>query len=474
MIFSTLLLAVLVGLMLFLIERREVNDIIQESKNQGLLTAKYIASLNLRPLMFWEEDTIKKSVDEQVDEKLLYIIFYDRFNNPYVANDFIRSYEDIYCCSRLPEVVTEESSFFQAKRIQVNGRDERVLEIEVPIFAKGSPDRWGSIKIGLSLEDMHADIRKTRMILILVGFCGVLMGIVGATLLARRIVHPLRKLVDGTIRVSQGDFSHNIQLKSRDEIGDLAQSFNQMSSQLLQARVQMENTHKKLMQAEKLASIGRISATIAHEIRNPLTSIKLNIQRISDHQDLDDVEREHLAISQEGIGQIEKFIKELLNFTKVSELNRDWFSMEQILEESIKIFNDPLRQKKITLEKRYDKDIPEALVDGDRLRQVFSNIIRNAQEAIDSDGKIIISLSHLPDKPEGRIRIRISDNGGGIPESDWENIFEPFYTTKAAGFGLGLPNARKIVEQHGGTIRVVKKRGKGTCFEILLPIKGAK
>jgi methyl-accepting chemotaxis protein len=244
MIFSTLLLAVLVGLMLFLIERREVNDIIQESKNQGLLTAKYIASLNLRPLMFWEEDTIKKSVDEQVDEKLLYIIFYDRFNNPYVANDFIRSYEDIYCCSRLPEVVTEESSFFQAKRIQVNGRDERVLEIEVPIFAKGSPDRWGSIKIGLSLEDMHADIRKTRMILILVGFCGVLMGIVGATLLARRIVHPLRKLVDGTIRVSQGDFSHNIQLKSRDEIGDLAQSFNQMSSQLLQARVQMENTHK--------------------------------------------------------------------------------------------------------------------------------------------------------------------------------------------------------------------------------------
>jgi signal transduction histidine kinase len=228
------------------------------------------------------------------------------------------------------------------------------------------------------------------------------------------------------------------------------------------------------MQAEKLASIGRISATIAHEIRNPLTSIKLNIQRISDHQDLDDVEREHLAISQEGIGQIEKFIKELLNFTKVSELNRDWFSMEQILEESIKIFNDPLRQKKITLEKRYDKDIPEALVDEDRLRQVFSNIIRNAQEAIDSDGKIIISLSHLPDKPEGRIRIRISDNGGGIPESDWENIFEPFYTTKAAGFGLGLPNARKIVEQHGGTIRVVKKRGKGTCFEILLPIKGAK
>jgi signal transduction histidine kinase len=279
----------------------------------------------------------------------------------------------------------------------------------------------------------------------------------------------LIKLVEGTVEVSKGDFSHKIDISSQDEIGNLARSFNKMSHELLQSRKGIEVAHKKLIQAEKLASIGRLSATIAHEIRNPLTSVKLNIQKVLGSAQLDELEGEHLKISQEGIGQIEMFIRALLDFTRVSELNLDLFPIEQILEESVKMMAESLDQKKISLEKNFKPSLPLVLVDGDKLRQVFLNIIRNAFEAVDEEGNISISLSLKKEKPAPKIRVVISNNGRAIPKKDWENIFEAFYTTKATGTGLGLALARKIIEQHKGSIKVLRKEGRGTSFEVLIP-----
>ena len=113
-------------------------------------------------------------------------------------------------------------------------------------------------------------------------------------------------------------------------------------------------------------------------------------------------------------------------------------------------------------------------MDGDKLRQVFLNILRNAHEAVDVGGKITISLSLLKEQSGSKIRIEISDNGCGIPEEDREVVFELFYTTKSSGIGLGLANARKIIEEHRGSIKVKKKEGKGTSFEILIPCEGEK
>ena len=242
-----------------------------------------------------------------------------------------------------------------------------------------------------------------------------------------------------------------------------------MTKDLLETRRQMEDANRRLIQAEKLASIGRISASIAHEIRNPLTSVKLNIQKLMQIESLDEEEREHLSISQEGIAQIEKFIKELLNFTRVSDLNPERFSVVQIVEESLKMMKNLFLEKRIVLEKRFAADLPAVVVDGDKIRQVFLNILRNAVEAVEEGGRIGLTLSRIKENGVPKVRARISDDGCGIPEKDWENIFEPFYTTKASGFGLGLSNARKIVEQHHGSIKVAKSKGKGTTFEVRIP-----
>ncbi len=315
-----ILLTFLVSLIIFVIQSREVATIINESRNQGVLIAKNIAYVNLQPLLFWDQEELKRRIDEQVDRKLLYVIFYSREGKPFVANDFIREHQEIYCCSRLKGDVRREESYFESKILRDSGRSVKILEIEIPIFVSGSPVKWGSIKIGQSLEDLEAKIRNTRLILLLIGSGGLLVGIAGASLLARRITTPLKKLVDGTVKISKGIFLTGSKSTSQDEIGNLARSFNGMTGDLLAAKERMEAANRRLIQAEKFASIGRLSATIAHEIRNPLTSVKLNIQKVGQDERLDGLEREHLCIAQEGIGHIEKFIRELLNFTRASEL----------------------------------------------------------------------------------------------------------------------------------------------------------
>jgi len=467
------LLCVLASLILFVIEKREVKAIYEEQRNIGIVVAKNIANMIYSQLFVWDEEGIEESIEAEVDEKLIYIVIYDRFRSPLTATRFIKDYDEIYSFSLLGQQVDKNSFFSERKRLedQDSGQVLRILEVEVPIFVKGSPDRWGSIKIGLSLEETRKEMRETRLMLLLIGSVGLLIGILGAILLAKRITGPLKKLVEATVKISKGHFSQRINITSQDEIGNLARSFNKMSRQLLQARKKEEVANQKLIQAEKLASIGRISAGIAHEIRNPLTSVKLNIQKLMLSDNLDEVEKEHLNISQEGIKYMEKSIKDLLDFTRASELELARFSIEQILEESVKTLADSLALKKVRLKRNFQDELPQILVDGDKLRQVFLNILRNAYEAVDEGGEITISLSLLKERSRKIIKVVISDNGCGIPDKERDVIFELFYTTKTTGIGLGLAIARKIIEQHNGSIQLSENAKKGTSFEILIPVE---
>lgn len=467
------LLCVLASLILFVIEKREVKAIYEEQRSIGIVVAKNIANMIYSQLLVWDEEGTEESIEAEVDEKLIYIVIYDRFRSPFTATRFIKDYDEIYSFSLLGQQVDQNSFFSERKRLegQDSGQVLRILEVEVPIFVKGSPDRWGSIKIGMSMEETRKEMRETRLMLLLIGSVGLLIGVLGAILLAKRITGPLKKLVEATVKISKGHFSQRINITSQDEIGNLARSFNKMSRQLLQARKKEEAANQKLVQAEKLASIGRISAGIAHEIRNPLTSVKLNIQKLMQSDNLDEVEKEHLNISQEGIKYMEKSIKDLLDFTRASELELARFSIEQILEESVKTLADSLALKKVMLKRNFQDELPQVLVDGDKLRHVFLNILRNAYEAVDEGGEITISLSLLKERSRKAIKAVISDNGCGIPDKERDVIFELFYTTKTTGIGLGLAIARKIIEQHNGSIQLSENAKKGTSFEILIPVE---
>lgn len=470
-----LLLIVLVGLIFFVIEKREVHAIYAEQISRGSLEADYLIQLNYDEfVVFRDVAGAEENIERQINEKLIYIVFYDANNSPFAGNEFIKAYKDVYENSNFVKKELEGDYFAERRELIDPETDQilSILEIEAPIYVEGSPRRWGSVKIGLSMEEARSEIRDTHIKLVLIAGLGLFVGVLGSIVLSRGITTSLKKLVDGTVKISKGDFFHRIDISSRDEIGNLARSFNEMSEQLLLARKRMEEAGKKLIHAEKLASIGRLSASIAHEIRNPLTSVKLNVQKIAESECWEDVERGHLEIAQEGIDQIENFIKELLNFTRVSDLNLLQFNIDQIIDSSIKMVADALELKNIRVIKNYQKALAPVYVDGDKMRSVIVNILRNAYEELGEGGDIEIVLSLQENEDSNKVRIEISDNGKGIAETEWDNIFEPFYTTKSAGIGLGLANAKKIVEQHNGSIRILKKEGRGACFEILIPYGG--
>ena len=470
----TLLVCLLFGAVLFVIQSREAAILSDEAEARAVLLAESMRDANFQSLFRPDQNAIQQYVDGHAGDDMPYIIFYDRAGQRYVANQLVRERGDIDQGSRVPDGTTrDDPPFSEEMQIQLQGRRVRVREVEIPIFPQNDPEKWASVKIGMSLEPMYAKLREIQKVLLLIGAGGFVLGILGAAILARRITQPLHRLVDGTVRIAKGDFSQAIVLTSGDEVGDLARSFNEMTAQLLHAREKMEDANRMLVQHEKLASIGRMAATIAHEIRNPLTSVKLNIQKVAEEESFAETVKAHLGLSLEGIDQIERFIKELLNFTRVQELSLERWPIEQVVEESLKVVKDILVQKRIVVEKSYAEGLPPILADGDKMRQVFLNVIRNAQEALEVGGKISIACDAVEDGGRTRVRVRIADNGPGIPEKDRPNIFEPFYTTKPSGFGLGLANARKIVEQHNGTISVGTKRGRGSAFVILIPAEEA-
>jgi signal transduction histidine kinase len=466
----TVLVGILFGAVLFVIRGRVFQTLYTQARTEALLNAQYMKQENLQPLSRGDWPAIEDNIDQQVGDQLPYIVFYDRSGEAKASNPLVRSRDDILGRSSLSEDVrADEEAPFTEKRVLLQGHSLRILEVEIPIFFPGNETKSASVKLGRSLEPMYAVRRNISAVIILVGLGGILLGILGASVLANRITRPLHKLVEGTVRISRGDFSRTIDVRPGDEIGDLARSFNEMTGQLLQTRERMDAANRRLVQAEKLASIGRLAATIAHEIRNPLTSVKLNVQKVAEDSRLDETEREHIGLSLEGIVQIEKFIKELLNYTRVADLNLERFPIEQVFEESFKLLRDTLARKGILVEREFAPGLPPVLVDGDKMRQVFLNILRNAEEALDAGGRIAVAMDVAVEKGQRKVRVRISDDGPGIPEKDRDNIFEPFFTTKPSGFGLGLANARKIVEQHNGSVRLARKRARGTSFVILIP-----
>jgi len=469
----TFLVLLLFGAVLFVIQMREAGILRDATGARALLQARYVADANLQSLVRQDWDAVQGYVDAHIAGDLVYIVVYDRSGEPRAANEAVRAHGDVLSTTLLAEDAAEDESASEEKRLQLREAPVRILEIEVPAFAQGA-SRWGSVKIGLSLEPMYDRLREIQKVLLLIGTAGFVLGILGAAILARRITRPLHRLVEATVRIAKGDFSHTIALPSgQDEVGELARSFNGMTTQLLRAREQTEEANRKLVQHEKLASIGRMAATIAHEIRNPLTSVKLNIQKIAEEEGFAETVKPHLDLSLEGIDQIERFIKELLNFTRVQELSLEKWPIDQIVDESLKVVRDVLAQKKIVVEKACTDGLPAVLADADKLRQVFLNVLRNAHEALGPGGKIGVSCDAVAEGGRTMVRVRITDNGPGIPEKDRPNIFEPFFTTKPSGFGLGLANARKIVEQHNGTIAIGRKRGRGSALVILIPAEEA-
>ncbi len=289
-------------------------------------------------------------------------------------------------------------------------------------------------------------------------FGGLIVSVSIAFVIIKIISNPLNKLKSKTHEIEKGNYGIKLNLNTNDEIGELTKAFNNMS-------VTLKNNTEELVKREKLAALGKMAAVLAHEIKTPLTSIKLNADIIAETLDLSEEDRENFEIMKTEINRLNNLVKDVLQFSRQMELNFSEVKLKDLIDNVHNQLSKKLNDKNIILVNNTENICLEA--DTDKLKQVFINLIDNSIEAVDQNG--IIEISSRRNNEDNSISISVKDNGSGIePEL---KIFEPFFTTKASGTGLGLSISQKIIEQHRGVFNLAASKKGETIFEIKLPIE---
>jgi two-component system NtrC family sensor kinase len=357
-----------------------------------------------------------------------------------------------------------------------HGSEEKVLGILLTDFS-------------LQTIDTRIENQVTRISLFIILVVLVIAAIL-SIILWRIVLKPLSSLTGGMQKVSSGDISQKVNIQSGDEIGRLASTFNTMTDELLIARQRMEEwtqtleeevykqtrvikqTQDKLIEAEKMAALGRLTADIAHEIRNPLTALggfgrRLLKSTTSKNQ------RKYAEVIVSESDRLEQVLKDVLIYSQNVRTDFEKDSVSGIITKSIDLYQDICEEQSITVKAQYNTDLP-VLLQKDQVQQATDNLITNAIDAMSDGGTLTISTELAKANHIEYVSVNVQDTGEGIPADKLPLVFEPFFTTKkiGQGTGLGLPICKKIVEEHGGFIKA--KNGTGLTISMFSPIKTMK
>ena len=345
---------------------------------------------------------------------------------------------------------------------------QKPYEVVVPVIV--GDEQLGYVQINMLLDNIR-DIQHANFIRRLFATCMVFaVGIAFTIYLARRYTEPIHRLVGDFKRVSAGDLSVTIPVNSQDEIGELAAGFNNMVEKLRER----EALEKRLYEAEHLSRVGQLASGIAHEIRNPLNYISLAIDHLkAELLPLSDVKRSELEELtdkiKEEVRRANYMVINFMNYGRPLKLRRALVPYGDILAKALPLVSDRLAEQHIRVDRNIDPDMPPLWVDQELFRNCILNFLSNAAQAMNDGG--VITLGGALDRETERIRLTFTDQGGGIKEEDIAKIFQPYFTTKDVGIGLGLAITERIVKEHGGEILVESSQGKGATFTVLLPLK---
>jgi signal transduction histidine kinase len=298
-------------------------------------------------------------------------------------------------------------------------------------------------------------ISRAIVLAALVSFAAV--AIVGQ-MVARRITAPLDRLVVFTQDVSSGA-TRSRAPEGADEVGRLAASFNQMLDQL-------ERSQEALVRSEKLAIAGLLAARIAHDIRNPLSSMKMHAQLVRAELGADQDTKAALNAILDDIEQVESVIRDLLELARPGEPHLQRVALTAVVRDVLKQLQPQLTHRKIRVETSFDADA-DVTIDVSRFKRAVSNIVINASEAMATGGTIEVETHAMANST---IALDVCDDGAGIDPELLDRVFDPFVSTKRTGVGLGLVNAKAIVESHGGRIELSRLSPRGTRARIVLPV----
>lgn len=392
-------------------------------------------------------------------------------------------------------------------RIYRNAAGARVLGIITPIENQAACSNaechahpakqkiLGVLDTNLSLAKTDVQVAESSRRMIAYTGCALLLIAFLSWFFVWQVVgRPVKALERGTEQLAAGDLGYQIEVQSKDELGELARSFNSMSRQLqternenvswthtLEERVEnktreLKRAHEHALHTEKMASIGKMAAVLAHEINNPLSGILTYAKLLRKWIDREDGGRSHrqeICDSLELIASESRrcgdLVKNLLTFSRTTPMNLQPANLNQIVDRSLRLVQHQLDLAGIQVQTQLDPDLPPVLCDAAQIEQVILALVMNALDAMPQGGNlwIVSSFGHEPN----HVRIVVRDDGSGIPAEILPRIFEPFLTTKETGrgVGLGLAISHSILDRHNGNIEVQSEAGRGTTFTVTLP-----
>lgn len=344
----------------------------------------------------------------------------------------------------------------------------------------------GVLYVGVLRQPFDDVFRNTIFTFLGIALAGVALVVGVAIYQAKRISTPLKRIEEIANRIADGDYTQEIRVKAPREIEHLAVSLDQMAKQLERERSELEEwgtkleqkvlerteeikkIHAQLFRSEKLASLGKLAAGVAHEINNPLTGVLTNSSLLLDDLDKNDPRRDDVEVIVKETIRCREIVKRLLDFARQTKPQKKLTTINSLIDNIVLLVRNQASFRNIEISRNLGGNIPDIMADTDQIQQVFINIIINAAEAMTRGGRLMID-SMLANG--GRdIMVMFKDTGPGIPETVRQRIFDPFFTTKEHGTGLGLAISYGIIEQHGGTINFDTVPGQGSTFTIHLPV----
>jgi two-component system NtrC family sensor kinase len=357
----------------------------------------------------------------------------------------------------------------------------------------------GVLDTNLSLARADASLAEsTRQMLIYTVLAVLLISLLSGAFVLRLVDRPVKALQSGTEKLAKGELGYQIPVLSHDEVGELANSFNVMSLQLraaneeitswahtLEARVEektseLKRAHEHVLHVEKMASIGKMAAVVAHEINNPLSGIltyaKLLKKWALQSPEMEAARRQEISECLDLIAsesrRCSELVKNMLMFSRTSPINLEWANLNAVLERCVRLVQHQLDLGNVQLQLELAAELPLVHCDPAQLEQVLLALVMNAIDAMPRGGNLWLRTRSLPQSRQ--IEIQVRDDGAGIPPDVLPRLFEPFVTTKESGkgVGLGLAISKNIIERHHGVIEVDSEPGRGTTFHIFLPVEG--
>ena len=351
----------------------------------------------------------------------------------------------------------------------------------------------GVIDITMSLKDIDDDIVWARRQMVGLNFAFIAMiAVVVVVILERFLNKPVKDVFLGTVVVANGELGHSIPVHADDEIGFLARSFNQMTGKLKAANEKaaehmatlegryaekakaLEETQEKLLQGEKLTALGKIVATVAHEINNPLTGVYTYIKLLqrklktigTDDPVMADCDR-HLGTMGREVERTTGIVLNLLEFSRPKEPTKTRTDVNELIADTLSLIQGKLVANSVSVHQDIEP-VPRLLLDPSQIKNVLINLMVNAVEAMEEGGTLSVTTRFRGE--DGTVRIDVADTGVGIDAVDLKEIFDPFFTTKGKGTGLGLSVAAGIVRKHNGWIEPSSRKGVGTRMTVVLPM----